>query len=199
VLRAAHGARTAAGRRCRNTSVKSSSGPGLLTACGLWYRVHPAGALDLDQGLARSRSLHGREGIGQAGLSAFAWPHHLYAYVCEMDWGGRDWLIDAEDGSGGRRVIAFHGKEVGRGADDEPLARPESDASCCGRVLHGQMAWSTFVRKLSDTPGPPAKWSLNGARESARRRVSGDRGRRRRASESFGPGAVPPGGRGRMH
>jgi hypothetical protein len=155
----------------------------LLTARGLWYRIHPADALDLDQGLARSRPLYGREGIGQAGLSAFAWPHHLYAYVCAMDWGGRDWLIDAEDGSGGRRVIAFHGREVGRGEDDEPLVRPEPGASCCGCALHGHMAWSTFVRKLSGTPRPHAEWSLRAAREAALQRAAGDRSRRRRLAQ----------------
>jgi hypothetical protein len=159
---------------------------GLPTARGMWYRVHPADSLDLDQGRARSRHIHD-PGAGQSGLSAFASPHDLYSYIQAVDWGGRDWLHGYDDGLTARRVIAFHGREVGRGAEDEPLVRPEPDGSCCGRIVHGQMAWSTFVRKLSGTPRPPAGWSLGEAMESLRRRASGERGTHRRAPQRSMP------------
>jgi GNAT superfamily N-acetyltransferase len=150
---------------------------------GLWYRVHPAGSLDLDQGKARSRP---RPGIGQSGLSAFASPHDLYDYIREMDWGGRGWLHGHDDGVTPRRVIAFHGREIGRGAKDEPLVRPDTDMGCCGLVLHGDMAWSTFTRRLSDTPRPQARWDPGQAREMARLRASGQRGlHRRQRAASF--------------
>lgn len=162
----------------------SGSAPGLPVARGLWYRVHPADNLDLDQGKARSLSIHTGL-VGQSGLSAFASPHHLYSYLRDVGWGGRDWLHGYDDGETSRRVIAFHGREIGRGAEDEPLVRPEPDDGCCGQVLHGHIAWSTFVRKLSRTPRPSAEWTIGAAMESARRRGSGDRGRHRRAAQGM--------------
>ena len=153
----------------------------LPTARGLWYRVHPADGLDLDQGKARSRTIE-TPGIGQAGLSAFASPHHLFAYVCEMGWGGRTWLHGYDDGITPRRVVAFHGHEIGRGADDEPLVQPEADPGCCGQAVHGHMAWSTFVRKLNGTPKPRTRWSLEQALEKSRQRTSGKRSRPREAT-----------------
>lgn len=152
---------------------------GLPVVRGLWYRVHPADSLDLDPGKARSRNINSPH-VGQSGLSAFASPHDLYAYIKAVDWGGRDWLHGYDDGLTSRRVVAFHGWEVGRGCEDEPLVLPGPDGSCCGRVVHGHMAWSTFVRRLSNTPRPPGKWSLDQARTSIERRASGERGKHRR-------------------
>lgn len=150
---------------------------GLRIARGLWYRLHRSDQLDLDPGRARSRPLdHG--GPGQAGLSAFARPHHLLHYATELTWGSRrETPYLPEDRGVLRRVVAFHGREIGRGDDDEPLVRPEPDSSCCGRIVHEHMAWSTFVRKLSDTPKPSARWTLDQAQEKGRRRVSAGRGR----------------------
>ena len=152
----------------------------LPTARGLWYRVHPAAGLALDQGKARSRPVE-TPGIGQAGLSAFASPHHLYSYINEMGWGGRDWL-HGYDGITPRRVVAFHGREIGRGDDDEPLIRPEASSGCCGQIVHSHMAWSTFVRKLSGTPRPRTKWTPDGARDTGSQRTAGTRGQREPAS-----------------
>jgi hypothetical protein len=155
----------------------------MLVQRGLWYRVHPAECLDLDHGKARSRPVDDPR-PGQSGLSAFASPHHLFSYIKEMDWGGRDWLHAYDDGITPRRVVAFHGREIGRGADDEPLIRPEADHSCCGRTVHKQLAWSTFVRNLSGTPRPRAEWSLESAQQSGQQRASGDRAAHRRAAGS---------------
>ena len=184
-------------RGSRGPQAKIAASRALQAGRGLWYRVHPAGSLDLDQGRARSRSLE-EPGAGQAGLSAFAGPHHLYSYITKTDWGGRGWLDGHDDGDTARRVVAFHGREVGRGEDDEPLIRPEPDASCCGQVVHSHLAWSTFVRKLSATPKPRTQWSPGQARENARRRASGERGRRRRPATApvylhGGPNRVEPG------
>ncbi len=116
----------------------------LVIARGLWYRMHRSDQLDLDPGRARSRPLDHR-GPGQAGLSAFASPHHLLHYATEVSWGSRgETPYLPEDRGVPRRVVAFHGREIGRGDDDEPLVRPEPGSSCCGRIVHGQMAWSTF-------------------------------------------------------
>lgn len=154
----------------------------LPTACGLWYRVHPADSLALDQGKARSRSIETPR-IGQAGLSAFASPHHLYSYILAMGWGGRTWLHGYDDGITPRRVLAFHGREIGRGEDDEPLVRPEAGPGCCGRIVHSRMAWSTFVRKLSGTAAPGTGWTPGQALEKGRRRTTGTRGQSGPAAE----------------
>ena len=163
---------------------------GLRIARGLWYRLHRSDQLDLDSGRARSRPLD-YGGPGQAGLSAFARPHHLLHYATELTWGSRrETPYLPEDRGVLRRVVAFHGREIGRGDDDEPLVRPEPDSSCCGRIVHEHMAWSTFVRKLSDTPKPSTRWTLDQAQEKGRRRVSAGRGRqaasRRRATGMAG-------------
>lgn len=163
-----------------NPQEKTAASGQLPTARGLWYRVHPAESLDLDQGKARSSPVDA-PGIGQAGLSAFTFPHHLYSYLCEMGWGGRDWLHGYDDGFTRRRVVAFHGREIGRGEDDEPLVRPEANPGCCGRAVHSHMAWSTFVRRLSGTPKPPIRWTLDQALAKGRQRASGERGRQRAA------------------
>ena len=153
---------------------------------GLWYRVHPAGALDLDPAKARSRPVW-LPGAGQSGLSAFASPHLLYGYIRALDWGGRDWLHGYDDGDTPRRVIAFHGREAGRGAEDEPLVEPAPDMACCGRILHAHLAWSTFIRNLSGTPRPRVPWSPVRATEMSRLRASGQRGRHRRLPDRASP------------
>ena len=184
-------------REPRGPRAKTAAPGPLPAGRGLWYRAHPADALDLDQGKARSRSLE-TPGIGQAGLSAFASPHHLYSYLTELNWAGRGWLHGHDDGQTPRRAVAFHGREVGRGDDDEPLIRPEPDASCCGRVVHSHLAWSTFVRKLSGTSQQHGQWTLGQAQDNARRRASGERGQHRRPAATpvylhGGPNRVEPG------
>lgn len=154
---------------------------------GLWYRIHPADSVDLDQGKAQSVQIDERR-PGQAGLSAFASPHHLLDYVRAMDWGDRDYLHGYDDGITRRRVVAFHGKEIGRGAEDEPLIRPEPDPSCCGQAVHVSYAWPTFVRGLSETPKPASgRWRQDVAAGTAADRRTGARGRhRRQAPRSYG-------------
>lgn len=155
-------------------SAKHRPGP-LPVRRGLWYRIHPAESLALDQGRAQSVHIN-KLRPGQAGLSAFGSPHHLLDYVRAMNWGDRDYLHAYDDGITARRVIAFHGREIGRGAEDEPLIRPEPDQACCGQTVHVSYAWSTFVRRLSDTPGPAGgRWRVEVAIGTAIDRQTGSR------------------------
>ncbi|MCW2929913.1 MAG: hydrolase [Actinomycetia bacterium] len=116
---------------------------------GIWYRAHDM-RYPLDEAHARSAPLnHGYRpfqkdpafSVGQRGYSSYASPHELSSYMDEMDWKeGDSWPH--------RQAIAFHGKQVGVGEDNEPLVVPQANPHCCGRVIHAQMPWDDFEGKL---------------------------------------------------
>jgi 8-oxo-dGTP diphosphatase len=116
---------------------------------GIWYRAHDR-RHPLDEAHARSAPLnHGYRpfqtdpafSAGQRGYSSFASPHELSSYMDEMEWKDTDsWKH--------RDAVAFHGKHVGVGEDNEPLVVPEANPHCCGRVIHTRMPWDEFEGKL---------------------------------------------------
>jgi 8-oxo-dGTP diphosphatase len=116
---------------------------------GIFYRSHDM-RYPLDEAHARSAPLnHGYRpfqvsptfSVGQRGYSSFASPHRLSSYMDEMEWKDNpSWPH--------RDVIAFHGKQVGVGEDNEPLVVPEANPHCCGRVIHSRMPWDEFEGKL---------------------------------------------------
>jgi len=116
---------------------------------GIFYRAHDM-RRPLDAAHARSAPLnHGYRplqvdpmfSVGQRGYSSFASPHELSSYIDEMEWKERnDWKH--------REAIAFHGKHVGIGEDNEPLVVPEANPHCCGRVIHKRMPWDEFEGRL---------------------------------------------------
>lgn len=121
---------------------------------GIWYRAHLAGQ-PLDEAHATSKALNrpwpgnpgadhpGAAQAGQNGYSAFAHPQHLRDYMHEYGWVG-----EPEVGWDDREVVAFHGRQVGRGADNEPLVHPEPSPACCGNVIHSRMPWEDFEQRL---------------------------------------------------
>ena len=125
---------------------------------GVFYRAHLKDA-PLDEAHARSRpigpdsgSVH--ETVGQRGYSAFASPHHLSIYMDAQGWHRPEYHRSADPMNfAGREVIAFHGREVGRGADKEPLVVPEANPHCCGRVIHSRTGWNDFEDKIWNRVG----------------------------------------------
>lgn len=112
---------------------------------GIFYRAHDM-RRPLDEQHARSAPLsHGYRpfqqnpvfSVGQRGYSSFRSPHMLSSYMDEYEW------EPAKD----REAVAFHGKQVGVGEDNEPLVVPAPDPHCCGRVIHSRMPWEEFERK----------------------------------------------------
>ena len=116
---------------------------------GLWYRAHDM-RYPLDHQHARSAPLsHGYKpfmkqpafSTGQRGYSAFASPHQLSSYMDEMEWKDHpSWKH--------RSIVGFHGKEVGRGEDGEPLVVPEANPHCCGKVIHSSTPPEEFEKKI---------------------------------------------------
>lgn len=121
----------------------------LPTGRGVYYRMHLRGT-PLDQEHAASRPVGGwnykltpQQKAGLRGYSAFDNPHHLHRYMAG-DGGWEEASPDWDE----RDVIAFHGKQSGRGHDNELLVVPEASPACCGRVIHSQMPWEEFTAKL---------------------------------------------------
>jgi 8-oxo-dGTP diphosphatase len=160
---------------------------------GLWYRAHPEGAFPIDPGRAQSRIIDGRgRSIGQRGLSAMAHPVHLMGYLGHAEW----YDLDDENrpawnpATGSRKIIAFHGTEVGRGADDEPLVMPKPDHSCCGRTVHATWSLPRFDQLTDEhypNPTGAITWSPL-THDRTLERASGERGEHRRREADRQPG-----------
>lgn len=131
---------------------------------GVFYRLHGNGQ-PLDEAHARSRPHPNgmpwypapgiQEKVGLRGYSAFASPHHLSQYMDEFGW-----IAHGHTRPDRAQVIAFHGKQVGRGDDNEPLVIPEANPHCCGNVIHSRMPFEEFEDRIwgENTPEQiPAK------------------------------------------
>jgi hypothetical protein len=169
---------------------------GLPVQRGLWWRMHHVDA-PLSAGQASSRPI-GAPALwvvpvgGLRGYSAFASPHQLCDYLHEREWVGAD-EVDWD----GRTVLAFHGKEVGRGFDGEPLVIPHPGQACCACTVHAEMPWDEFRARLDYTQLPASPWDAALGRHCApfywrdrhRRRHVTQVGRQSRAGFPW-PGAL---------
>lgn len=81
----------------------------------------------------------------QQGYSAFWHPAHLAQYHDEQGWS------DDPETMKGRRVLAFRGTPVGKGADGEPRVMPDSDKP------EESMSWKRFRDRESITPMPSSR------------------------------------------
>jgi hypothetical protein len=127
---------------------------GLPVQRGLWWRMHHQDApLSPGQAASKTTAALYKDCAGLRGYSAFANPHQLRDYLQDLTWVG-----SAEVGWDERTVLAFHGKEVGRGEDGEPLVVPHWDQSCCGQTVHAQMPWEEFTARLEHTLLPTSPW-----------------------------------------
>jgi 8-oxo-dGTP diphosphatase len=124
---------------------------------GIWYRLHDM-TTPFDEAHARSRLVDSTRYVpgkdkgaaqvrtGLRGYSAFAHPSHLRDYLDEYGWTG-----NFGDES---RVLAFHGRQVGRGEDNEPLVIPAANHKCCGRVIHAEWPYEDFEQKAGEAAPP---------------------------------------------
>jgi len=119
----------------------------------VFYRVHhqdaPFGPEHAASGLVDHAGRPVKGERSRRGYSTFQNPHELEHYLDEMGWTGR-----ADFGE--RRVIAFRGRQVGRGANHEPLAIPHSAEP------DESMTWDTFQQRLAHTDMPHLRLAPGG-------------------------------------
>ena len=106
---------------------------------GVFYRTHHRNA-QFGPEYARSSPVTATSAPERPGYSCFRNPHELGRYMIEMGWIG-DPLVDWDQ----HAVYRFRGAEIGRGADNEPLAMPLTSTP------DEVMTWNEFQQRLGAT------------------------------------------------